>query len=137
MGLVFTEITLSNLEDGMKAKCGFVKDGEVRSATVRAIADTGAWTLVLTEETARKLGVAITGPSTVTVAGGEERGCQLAEPVRVRWKDRSTVCEPVILPGETTDILGAIPMEGMDLVVCPKRQEVVGAHGDKPVFFVR
>jgi hypothetical protein len=28
-------------------------------------------------------------------------------------------------------ILGAFPLEGMDLVVHPKLQEVTGAHGDK------
>jgi hypothetical protein len=93
--------------------------------------------MVLTEGTAQKLGLKTTGPSSVTVAGGDEKECQVAEPVRVQWKDRSTVCEPLVLTGEDDEILGAIPMEGMDLIVCPKRQEVVGAHGDKPVFFVR
>jgi hypothetical protein len=57
--------------------------------------------------------------------------------VEIHWKDRTSVCAPLVLPGEDDDILGAIPMEDMDLVVCPKRREVVGAHGDKPVFFVR
>jgi hypothetical protein len=47
------------------------------------------------------------------------------------------VCNPLMLPGETDDILGAIPMEGMDLIISPKKEMVVGAHGDKPVFFVK
>jgi predicted aspartyl protease len=51
--------------------------------------------------------------------------------VEVRWKDRKTSCEAVVLPGEPEVLLGAYPLEGLDLTVNPKRQEVVGAHGDK------
>jgi hypothetical protein len=50
--------------------------------------------------------------------------------VEVRWNDRSTACEAVVLPGEEDVLLGAFPLEGMDLMVHPKKQEVVGAHGD-------
>jgi hypothetical protein len=55
----------------------------------------------------------------------------VTEPVRIYWKDRRTTCEAVVLPGEKDVLLGAYPLEGMDLMVHPKRQEVVGAHGDK------
>jgi len=137
MGDVMTDLTLRNMRDVFKADEGTIPEGEIRSVKVSALADTGAWTLVLTVETAKKLGLKTTGPSSVTVAGGDEKGCQIAEPVEIHWKDRSMICEPLVLPGEDEDILGAIPMEGMDLIVCPKRREVVGAHGDKPVFFVR
>jgi hypothetical protein len=36
----------------------------------------------------------------------------------------------VVLPGETETLLGAYPLEGMDLMVHPRRREVTGAHGD-------
>jgi hypothetical protein len=36
----------------------------------------------------------------------------------------------VVLPGEKEILLGAYPLEGMDLMIHPQRQEVVGAHGD-------
>jgi len=137
MGEVRTDIMLRNVEDKILARNGVIQEDGIRAVTVSAVADTGAWTLVLTEDTARKLGLKTTGPDLVTLAGGEEKGCLRAEAVEIIWKDRRSVCSPLVLPGERDDILGAIPMEDMDLIVCPRRQEVVGAHGDKPVYFVR
>jgi hypothetical protein len=37
----------------------------------------------------------------------------------------------VVLPGEEDILLGALALEGMDLMIHPLGQEVVGAHGDK------
>jgi hypothetical protein len=37
----------------------------------------------------------------------------------------------VVLPGETEVLLGAFPLEGLDLMIHPKTNEVIGAHGDK------
>jgi hypothetical protein len=50
--------------------------------------------------------------------------------VEVRWKDREATCEAALFPGEDEILLGAYPLEGMDLMIHPQRQEVVGAHGD-------
>jgi clan AA aspartic protease len=134
MGEVYTRLTLKNAVDEENVWQGLVEEGEVRQTTVEALVDTGAWTLVLTEETARKLGLRTLGPDSVTVAGGTEAACLKAGPVRVYWEDRSTVCEPIVLPGQDENLLGAIPMEGMDVVVSPKLRQVVGRHGGKAKF---
>jgi hypothetical protein len=34
-------------------------------------------------------------------------------------------------------LFGAIPMEGMDLMVDPNRQEVIGTHGDQAVYMLK
>jgi hypothetical protein len=51
--------------------------------------------------------------------------------VEVQWKDRNTACEAVVLPDEEDVLLGAYPLEGMDLMVHPQKQELTGAHSDK------
>ena len=38
------------------------------------------------------------------------------------------------MPGQGEVLLGAIPMEALDLIVNPRRQEVAGAHGNVKVF---
>ncbi|MDR1302466.1 MAG: hypothetical protein LBK43_08370 [Treponema sp.] len=43
---------------------------------------------------------------------------------------RETPCQAVVIPGEDEVLLGALPLEGMDLTVNPLRNEVTGAHGD-------
>ena len=51
--------------------------------------------------------------------------------MEVNWKDRSMVCQPLVIPGKGEVLLGAIPLEDMDLIVDPARQVLTGAHGDE------
>ncbi|MDR0551023.1 MAG: hypothetical protein LBG72_03275 [Spirochaetaceae bacterium] len=34
-------------------------------------------------------------------------------------------------------LLGVLPLEGMDLIVDPARQKLVGAHGDQVVYLAK
>jgi clan AA aspartic protease len=136
MGEVRTENTLVNIEDQSVANRGYIPQDQVRRLTVNAVVDTGARTgtrgpLVINEETREKLGLRVEETSETTVAGGGTVPSRIAEPVRVYWKNRRTTCEAVVLPSEEDVLLGACPLEGMDLMIHPKTQEVVGAHGDK------
>jgi clan AA aspartic protease len=130
MGEVRTEVKLVNIGDAIKARDGIIPESEVRWLTVNAVVDTGAWTLVINEKTREKLGLRIEETSETTVAGGGKVSSGITEPVRIYWKNRRTTCEAVVLPGEEDVLLGALPLEGMDLMVHPKTQEVIGAHGD-------
>ena len=131
MGEVRAEITLVNLRDAGKAVDGLIPESEVRRLTVNAVVDTGAWTLVINEETRQKLGLRVEETSETTVAGGGTVPSQVTEYVEVRWKDRKTACEAVVLSNEEDVLIGAYPLEGMDVMVHPKRQELIGAHGAK------
>jgi clan AA aspartic protease len=131
MGEVRTEITLINIGDQNVADRGYMPQDQVRRLTVNALVDTGAWTLVINEETRQKLGLNVRKTSETTVAGGAKVPSRITEYVEVRWKDRNTSCEAVVLSDEEEVLLGAYPLEGMDLMVHPQRQEVIGAHGDK------
>jgi clan AA aspartic protease len=131
MGEVRTEITLVNVEDQGIANRGYIPQDQVRRLTVNAVVDTGTWTLIINEETREKLGLRIEETSETTVAGGGTVPSRITEPVRVYWKNRRTTCEAVVLPYEEDVLIGAYPLEGLDLMIHPKTQEVVGAHGDK------
>ena len=131
MGEVRTEITLVNLGDQNAAYRGYIPQEQVRRLTVNAVVDTGAWTLVINEATREKLGLKVEETSETTLAGGVKVFSQITEPVRIYWKDRRAACEAVVLPSEEDVLLGALPLEAMDLMVHPQRQEVIGAHGDK------
>jgi clan AA aspartic protease len=130
MGEVRTEVTLVNSGDAVKARDGLIPETEIRWLTVNAVVDTGAVTLVINEETREKLGLRVLKTGEATVAGGGKVQSQITESVDVRWKDRETPCRAVVLPGEKDVLLGALPLEGMDLTINPLRNEVTGAHGD-------
>ena len=136
MGTVHAEITLKNSMDEFRVKEGLIKEAEIRSISVRAIVDTGAATLVINEEQRKILGLEIQEERKARVADGRWVFCQITEGVKVLWKDRWMLCPAMVIPNAESVLLGAIPLEGMDLVISPARQELVGAHGDEVQFMV-
>jgi len=69
-----------------------------------------------------------------TIANGVTEEYDLTEPVVIRWKDRRTVLPAVVIPTAKDILLGAMPLEGMDLYVDPVNKRLAGVHGDSPVY---
>jgi clan AA aspartic protease len=137
MGTVYAEITLRNAGDIDKAEGGFIKEKDIHQATVRAMVDTGAGTLVINEEVCQQLGLRIEGLRGATFANDMRQICKITAPVQVQWKNRIVSCNALVVPGSGEVLLGAIPLEGMDLMVNPVDQELVGAHGDEVICLVK
>jgi clan AA aspartic protease len=134
MGIVNTEITLRNAGDVSYVGRGFIHEHDVRHTTVTAVVDTGAWTLAINEKTRKKLGLRIDGDKVSTLADGSQSHYQTTEPVFVHWKNRKAICTAVLLPDADDILLGALPLEAMDLTINPLREEVVGAHGEEELY---
>ena len=137
MGLTRVEITLKNSGDIVRAEVGAINENEIRHLTVTALVDTGARTLVISETMRQKLGLKVQGLRRATLANNGKAMCKVTEPVGIQWRDRDTVCRALVLPDEGEVLLGAIPLEDMDLVVDPVRQELVGAHGDEVLCYLK
>jgi clan AA aspartic protease len=137
VGIVYAEIILKNALDVGKARDGLIADEKVRGTTVRALVDTGAGTLVINEAVRRQLGLAIEGLRRAELADGGRQVYRMTEPVKIQWQNRDTVCRALVLPEAEEILLGAIPLEDMDLIVDPARQELKGAHGDEIVCLVK
>ena len=134
MGTVNAEITFLNNGDLVRASDGTIKHEQVRTATVTAVADTGAMYPVITEELREKLGLGIEKVSTAHIANGKQVPCQVTGAVRIQWKDRFTVSPVIVIPGAKRILLGVLALEAMDLMINPVTQELIGAHGDKEEF---
>jgi clan AA aspartic protease len=137
MGTVYTDITLKNGSDLVRLQDGNIKDKDVRSITVNALVDTGAGTLVINDNICQKLGLSIEGSRTAYLADGEQASCKVTEPVRIYWKDRDATCRAWVLPGGDEVLLGAIPLEEMDLAVDPVNQKLFGVHGDEVMGLIK
>jgi clan AA aspartic protease len=133
MSVFKEEITLANAVDISNARKGLIPDAEIRQMTIRAMPDTGAWTLVINEEIRQKLGLAIEETSESSLADGKVDTYDVTEGVKIRWKNRSTILPAVVVPNATTILLGALPLEAMDLMVDPVHQQLVGVHGAEPL----
>jgi clan AA aspartic protease len=137
MGFVYEEITLKNAGDESIAARGIIEERDVRQTTVTALVDTGALTMIINENLRLKLGLGVQGEHYATLADEGKVLVKTVEPVRICWKNRSMVCEPWVIPGDGDILLGAIPLENMDLIVDPARRVLTGAHGDEPVGIIK
>jgi clan AA aspartic protease len=133
MGLVYADITLKNASDVVNSDKGIINEQEIHQTTVKALVDTGAITLVINEKVRKALGLALKGKNRHRLADGTSHEFQYTEAVDIHWKNRDTTCRAILVPDAGNVLLGAIPLEGMDLIVDPKHLELVGAHGDEVV----
>jgi clan AA aspartic protease len=133
MGTFTEKITLENIIDRGLANRGYIKEDQIHTLTIDAMPDTGAWTLVINEEVRRKLGLSIEGSSESTLADGKTSKYPITESVKIQWKDRSITLPAVVVADAQDILLGALPLEGMDLIVDPVRKQLAGAHGEQPL----
>ena len=132
MGNVFAEITVKNALDVGLAREGHITENNVRTVTLTALVDTGATTLVINEDIFNQLGLTVLEKRNINLAGGAKMECKVTDSVHIHWKNRFATINAVVLP-EGKPLLGAIPLEFMDLIVDPIQRELVGAHGDEAI----
>jgi clan AA aspartic protease len=89
---------------------------------VEALADTGAVFLCIPEHVATQLQLQETSKKEVTVADGRRQLLPYVGPIHVRFQNRECYVGAVVLGDEV--LLGAVPMEDMDLVVIPSERRV-------------
>ena len=111
MGLIHTEVELSN-----------PRDRDLAALRVVALVDTGAITLCIPEHVAVQLSLSELERREVTTATGNRVSVPYVGPVQVGFGNRSCFTGALVM-GEGV-LLGAIPLEDMDLVVNPRKQEV-------------
>ena len=131
MGLVYADILLQNSADVVMRKRGVLPDKEVRQMNVTALVDTGAIMLTINDAIAKQLDLEVKDQVDVELADGTRGKSDLVGPVDIRFQNRITSCLALVLPDSTKVLLGAIPLEGMDVVIDPKLQQLT-VHPDRP-----
>jgi clan AA aspartic protease len=124
MGLTYADITLHNVEDEVLFRHGFKKAEEVRHVAVRALVDSGAMTLVISEHLKLQLGLSVLRTTETEMANGAIQETEIVGPITIRFKNRAITCEAFVLPGLSEVLLGVIPIEGMDVIIDPSKGEL-------------
>jgi clan AA aspartic protease len=96
---------------------------------VVALVDTGAITLCVPEHVALQLGLQESEKREVTTADDRKMLVPYVGPVQVLFENRTCFTGALVLGG--TVLMGAVPMEDMDLIVDPGRQKVT-VNPDSP-----
>ena len=131
MGLIHATIALTNTVDASNANTGLISKDKVRKMDVLALVDSGSTMLCINENIALELGLTQSRESMITLADGSKKTCKIVGPVTINFLTRMTVVEAVVLPGDSLPLLGAIPMEGMDVIIDPLAQ-TLGLPPDRP-----
>ena len=111
MGLSYCMLTLSN-----------PRFSDQKPVDVEALADTGATYLVIPDHIRIQLGLEETSKKEVTLADGSKRMVPYVGPIETKFKNRVAYVGAIVMGDEV--LLGAIPMEDMDLVVVPQQRNV-------------
>src|SRR6266566_4468219 len=99
------------------------KTSKLKPLQVRSLADTGALHLCIPAHVALQLNLEELQKREVVTADGKKMLCPYVGPVEVSFGGRSCFTGAIVLGDEV--LLGAVPMEDMDLVVSPSTHEVV------------
>ena len=111
MGLIHASLQLLN-----------PSNPEIDGLEVSALADSGAVHLCIPEHVALQLKLRELERREVVLADGRRRSVPYMGPIEVRFANRRCFTGAMVLGDEV--LLGAIPMEDMDLVLQPQLQRV-------------
>ena len=118
MGLVTAKLQLSN-----------PREPSLAAIEVAALAETGSVFLCIPEHVRLQLNLEVLERREVKLADGSRASYPYVGPIVVRFKNRTGFMGALVLGDEV--LLGAIPMEEMDLVVNP-RDRTVDVNPESP-----
>jgi clan AA aspartic protease len=125
MGLVYADIELINGEDITLARRHFIGEEEIKRMHINMLVDSGAYNLCINESIQEQMQFPVVDKRSAETADGRIVECLMVGNVEVRFKNRATTCRAMVLPGNFEPLLGAIPMEDMDVIIHPQRQELL------------
>ena len=87
--------------------------------------------LCINESIAHQLGLRTLDEQDAQLADGTFQTFKIAGPVEIRFGNRRTHQDAMVLPRDAEVLLGAIPVEDMDVVIDPLAQKLI-PHPDRP-----
>ena len=128
---------MQNAQDEGQLRRGQIGEDEIRQITVHAMVDTGSIMLCINESIRQVLDIPIRSKRRSQLANGQILELDVAGPVIVRYLDRECSTNALILPNDKECLLGAIPMEEMDLYVHPGRNKLLPLHPEGPIMSLK
>ncbi len=124
MGLIYADIELINGGDIEMARRYIIGEEEIKRMSLRVLVDTGSYMLCINKSIQEQLQFPVVEKRKAQLANSEIVECDVVSMVELKFKNRRTMCNAMVLPGDSEPLLGAIPMEDMDVLINPLRQEL-------------
>ena len=125
MGLVYADIELINAIDLGLVRRYKIGEDEVKRMKVNMLVDTGSVYMCINETVQEQLQLDIIEKRKGQLADGRVVEYDVVGPIEVRFENRRCVVDAMVLPGDNELLLGAIPLEDMDVMVHPYRRELI------------
>ncbi len=125
MGLVYAEIDLINGGDMYLHRQGQIKENEVKQVRVDALVDSGAYMLAINETVKAQLGLPFIEKQISTLADESAIEVEVVGPIEIRFENRRTTVDAIVLPGDSEVLLGKFPIDRMDTLVDSKQQKLI------------
>jgi clan AA aspartic protease len=125
MGMVYAEIELINSGELQMARRYMIGEEEIKRVQVTMMVDSGSYFMSINENVREQLQLAVIEKRKFRMANEEVREFEVVGPIEVRFKNRRCVVDALVLPGSSELLLGAIPMEALDVLIHPLRQEMI------------
>lgn len=125
MGTVYADIELIRGEDLVLLREGYLQADQIRRIQVRAMVSRGTTMLAIPEFVRKQLDLQKLDELEAELADGSTIPLEVVGPVEVRFENRRTTVEALVVPNQTAVLLGAIPLEGMDVLIDPKRERLI------------
>lgn len=125
MGLVFAETELTRVDDLVLHRRGFIEQHEIKQVKVKSLVDTGAYLLTIKDDVKKQLDLPLIEKQFVTLADETPLEVEIVGPVEIRFENRRTTCDAVVLTNAQDVLLGSIRMQDMDVLIHPKGEKLV------------
>ena len=125
MGLIYADIELIRGVDIVLFQEGYIQENQIRRVKVTALVDTGSYMLAINETVKTQFYLQKVGEEEAELADGSRVTLEIVRPIDVRFENRRTNVDGMVLPGDSEVLLGAIPMEGLDVIIEPKAQRMI------------
>jgi predicted aspartyl protease len=125
MGLVYANITLINVKDQVRFEENLIKKDQIRQITATMLVDSGAYMMAINETVKAQLGLEAKGKRIAQLANGQVIELDVVGPIELKFENRDATCNALVLPGDSEMLLGAIPMEEMDVLIHPSQNKLV------------
>jgi len=133
MGVIYASIELINGGDLEMSRRHIIGEDEIKRMKVNMLVDTGSVYMCINETIQQQLQLQVLEKRKVQLADGSIFEYEVVGPIEVRFENRRCSVDAMVLPGDNEPLLGAIPLEDMDVIIHPYKQQLI-VNPEHPYF---
>ncbi len=107
------------------SKSSIIGIDEIKRLNVNMLVDTGSEYMCINETIQQQLDLPFLEKRKGVLADGSVVEYDVVGPIEVRFENRRCSVDAMVIPGNNEPLLGAIPMEDMDVLIHPHKRQLM------------